>query len=168
MRSSRAFTLVELMVTVAVLAIILSIAVPSFSELIRANRAQTQAGLLLNSFNLARSEAIKRGAEVRVTALSDDDWHLGWRIWVDSNGNNTLDNGELIRVFPAWGGTDTLISTTTPPTTQVVFSAEGRLADLAAGANNNFDYEVEPSDCRYARTITINAVGRATTTPQGC
>lgn len=164
MRSSKGFTLVELIVTVAVLAIILSIAVPNFSELIRANRAQTQANLLLNAFNLARSEAIKRGAAVRVSALSNGDWHRGWRVWADSNGNGTFDNGEMLRLFPAWEGGETLTS----QVTQVIFSAEGRLTGVAVGANNNFAYDVGQNYCRYERIITINAVGRATVTPKEC
>jgi type IV fimbrial biogenesis protein FimT len=162
MHSSRAFTLVELMVTIAVLAVILSIAVPSFSNLILANRAQTQTNLLINAFNLARSEAIKRGTAVRVSALNNGNWHLGWRVWVDSNGNSTFDNGELLRLFPAWEGSNTLISLTT----QVVFSSAGRRTDV--GASNNFALSVGSSYCRYERVITVNAVGRATVTPRVC
>jgi type IV fimbrial biogenesis protein FimT len=152
------------MVTVAVLAITLSIAVPSFSGLIRTNRAQTQVNLLLNAFNLARSEAIKRGAAVRVSALSNGNWHLGWRVWVDSNGNSAFDNGELIRLFPAWEGGDTLTSLTT----QVIFSSEGRLTGVAVGTDNNFAYDMGQNYCRYERIITINAVGRATVKPKEC
>lgn len=164
MHSSRGFTLVELMVTIAVLAIILAIAVPGFSDLLRANRAQTQVNLLLNSFNLARSEAIKRGAAVRVSALSGLNWHLGWRVWVDSNGNNTFNDSELLRAFPALSGGDTLTSAEG----QVIFSADGRLTGVGAGNSNDFAYNVGSSYCRYERIITINAVGRATVKPKVC
>lgn len=164
MRPSRGFTLVELMVTLAVLAIIVSIAVPSFSELIRANRAQTQANLLLKSLNLARSEAIKRGVAVRVSALDNGNWHLGWRVWTDLNANGAFDNGEILRLFPAWGGGETLTS----QATEVIFTSGGRLAGVAAGGNNNFAYDVGQNYCKYERIISINAVGRATVTPKEC
>lgn len=58
------------MVTLAVLAIILSIAVPSFADLIRSNRAESQRATLVNSLNLARSEAIRRSALVRVNLIN--------------------------------------------------------------------------------------------------
>lgn len=164
MRSFKGFTLVELMITLAVLAIILGIALPNFSELMRANRAQTQANLLLKSLNLARSEAIKRGAAVRVSALSNGNWHLGWRVWSDSNGNGSFDNAELLRLSPAWSGTETLTSLVT----EVIFTSGGGLAGMAAGASNNFAFNVGDGYCRYERIITINAVGRATVTPKGC
>ena len=55
------FTLIELLVTVAVIAIVLTIGVPSFQQVIMTNRMATQANDLLGSMNLARSEAVKRG-----------------------------------------------------------------------------------------------------------
>lgn len=163
MRSSRGFTLVELMVTIAVLAVILSIALPNFSEMIRANRTQTQANLLLKSFNLARSEAIKRGAAVRVSALDNGNWHLGWRVWSDLNGNGSFDSAELLRISPAWDSSETLTSTAS----EIIFTSGGLLGGVAPGTSNNFDFNVE-GFCRYERIITINAVGRATITPKGC
>ena len=164
MQSSRGFTLIELMVTIAVLAVILSFAVPSFQDLIRSNRTQTQTNLLTNAFNLARSEAIKRGAAVRVSALNNGNWHQGWRVWVDSNGNNTFDDSELLRLFPAWTASNTLTS----QTSQVIFSSDGRLSGVTAGTDTNFSLNVGTSYCRYERIITINAVGRATVKRKEC
>ena len=58
------FTLVELIVTMAIAAIILTQAVPSFSTMISNNRLTTQTNDLVADINLARSEAIKRGLRV--------------------------------------------------------------------------------------------------------
>ncbi len=80
MRASRGFTLVELMVTVAVLAIILSIAFPNMRELIVNGRITTQTNELISSLSLARSEAIKRGLDVSVCAADGAGLASGWFI----------------------------------------------------------------------------------------
>ncbi len=65
------FTLIELMVTVAIAAVVLSIAVPSMNDLFRGARLSTQTDILIGSLQLARLEAVKRRATVSVcTAAS--------------------------------------------------------------------------------------------------
>ena len=60
------FTLLELMVTITVAAMVLTLGVPSFVDLVRNNRAATNVNELLTAFSIARSESIKRGANVSV------------------------------------------------------------------------------------------------------
>jgi type IV fimbrial biogenesis protein FimT len=164
MQRSLGFTLTELMVTVAVLAIVLSVAVPGFGNMIRQNRAETQSGVLLNAFNLARSEAIKRGGQIRVTSLSNGNWSSGWRVWADGNSNAALDAGELIRVFPSLAGSASLTSAVS----EVIFNGQGRLDSVAAGAAASFAYSMPNLECRYERIITINAMGRAAMSRKEC
>ncbi|TWI54328.1 type IV fimbrial biogenesis protein FimT [Pseudomonas duriflava] len=164
MRSVRGFTLVELLVTIAVLAIILAIAVPNFSTLIRQNRAQTQINLLVNALNLARSEAITRGTTVHVSSLNGGNWRQGWRVWIDINNDGVVANGKLLRAFPALEGANTLTSAVT----QVVFDSHGRLSGAVAGTNVEFAYNVGTGFCKYERIITINAVGRTAVRPKEC
>lgn len=61
-RRARGFTLVELMITIAVAAILAMIAVPSFQRLMLSNRLNTTANALVNAINLARLDAIKLNA----------------------------------------------------------------------------------------------------------
>jgi len=86
-RASRpsGFTLVELMVSLAVLAILLALAVPSFQNATLGARLSGYANDLLASTQLARSEAIKRNAPVTLcrstdgtTCATTGSWHVGW------------------------------------------------------------------------------------------
>ena len=100
------FTLIELMITLAIAAILLSIAAPSFSTMIQNNRITTQANQFIAAMTYARSEAVKRGVAIDITATSSDvNWDNGWTIAV-SGGGATL------KVFSALEGTSTLISAT--------------------------------------------------------
>jgi type IV fimbrial biogenesis protein FimT len=103
------FTLVELMITVAIVGIVASIGVPSFQEMLNQNRASSLANELATSLNLARSEAIKRGAQVSVcksgnvtasspTCSTAASWKDGWLIFVDKGTAGTFDNGSDTRL----------------------------------------------------------------------
>lgn len=90
----RAFTLVELMVTVAVLAVLLMIAVPAFDDVRLSSRLANYATALVAGTQLARSEAIKRNATVKVCASADGlncagdgHWEAGWIV---SSGSTVL------------------------------------------------------------------------------
>src|SRR5690606_34204013 len=79
---------IELLVTVAVVAILLAIAFPNFEGSMRRNRLATTTNELLGSVALARSEAIlnTRGAGICASAdglACGGDWDVGWRVWTD-------------------------------------------------------------------------------------
>ena len=95
MHLQRGVTLIELLVTISIGMVLLSIAAPSFQSFIAQNRVETASGQLMASLAFARSEAIKRGA--RVTLCKSDNastcggtgWEDGWIIFMDSNRNGT-------------------------------------------------------------------------------
>ena len=76
------FTLIELMIVVSVLAILFSLAFPSFSTAVVNSRLSSQANLLVSAINQARSEAIRRGQHVVVRKINAE-WENGWRVFVD-------------------------------------------------------------------------------------
>ena len=106
------FTLIELMFTVIVLAVLLAIGVPSFRDFLRNSRMAAQANDLLSAVNLARSEAVKRRAPVTLCAgtVADDcdddtDFADGWFVFVDLNDNGDVDAGEdVLRTHDAMPG----------------------------------------------------------------
>jgi len=97
------FTLVELMVTLSVLAILAAVALPSFQDTIRLNRVSTENNELIAALNLARTEAIKTRSFAELCASADGtacgvDWSQGWMVWSDINRNGALDAGtEVVR-----------------------------------------------------------------------
>ncbi len=91
--STSGFTLVELMVIIAMATILFTMAIPSFTSMVRNTRLATQANEFVSDLNLARSEAIKRGERVRVcksadgtTCTGDGAWTQGWIVEVEGSG----------------------------------------------------------------------------------
>ncbi|TNF61933.1 MAG: prepilin-type N-terminal cleavage/methylation domain-containing protein, partial [Burkholderiales bacterium] len=71
MRLQSGFTLIELMVTITVLAVLLGVGVPSFQATIQGNRITTAANDLVAALQYARSEAVRRGVNVTVCSSND-------------------------------------------------------------------------------------------------
>jgi len=102
-RPLRGFTLIELMVSLVVAAILLGVGVPSFQQFIKANRIKSEFGDLTEALNIARSEAAKKAAVVRVCARAGDlcsvnasDWSKGWIVFYDKDGDGVPDADEVL------------------------------------------------------------------------
>lgn len=110
------FTLIELVVTVAILAILASLAAPSFREILTAQRVRSTAYGIVSDLTLARSEALKRGADVTLTPAISTNWASGWNVKVVST----------TEVLSAQGGVGTGVVFTTSPAS-VTFDRNGRI-----------------------------------------
>lgn len=107
MPRSRGFTLIELMIVLAVLVVIASYGIPQFNQMIQNGRLSTQVNELQGLMQLARSEAVSNRVVTRVCGSTDqatcntNSWESGAIVFRDRNGDGDADADELVRVMPA-------------------------------------------------------------------
>lgn len=92
-RRPNGFTVIELLITIAVAAILMAIAVPSLMQVVRNLELTSITNTLLASINGARSEAMKRGGVAMVVPVkngSGDTWANGWYVFVDGKERDEL------------------------------------------------------------------------------
>lgn len=87
-RCQRGFTLIELIVTIAIAAMLMTLAAPSFVQFRRNSELRALTNTLLSAINAARSEALKTGKNAVVEPNFARDWASGWRVFIDLNHDN--------------------------------------------------------------------------------
>ena len=160
----RGFTLVELMVTIVLLAILLGIAVPSFSTIVRNNRLVAHANALVGTLNSARAEAIAQKRTVTVCGSDDGNscdatkWADGWMSFIDEAGDAAFDAADdtVLRVMDS-----------VPADVELGFSSGGAvrynsLGFAAAGSSGTFLF-CDPRGSRFARAVLVSPTGRVST-----
>ena len=132
----KGFTLIELMVAMAVMAVFVTVAVPAFQTLTMNNRLITQNNSLISSLNLARSEAAKRVVTVTVCASAnqtscsgDNRWEKGWILFSDVDAQGDIDVGtdEILQVGNGLQGENSLRTEVFPNAAQIQYNARGNL-----------------------------------------
>ncbi len=163
MHKQNGFSLIEVIVTMAIAAIVLTIGIPSFQSYIQNNRQTIAINELATALQLARNSAISRRVAVTLCkspdgtdcATGDDsgDWSQGWIIFADTDGDNILDDDEnILRVHGAIQGNVTL-SGDGNTNDSVAFSPRG----LLATANGTITY---CDDRGSASALVISRAGR--------
>lgn len=151
-------TLIELLVTLAILAILMTIALPSFRDFFSTNRVAAATSDFVTSLNLARSEAIRRGVQVTLLSTNGNgDWGGGWTMFVDTNRDEVLDAGEeRLRVANALTVPTTLYGNANF-TSFIAFLPSGRITNVAGGTFVACHNDVAGG----AKSITVSGTGRA-------
>lgn len=177
-RSENGFTLYELLITVLVIGVVLTLGIPNLSEFTANSRITTTANDLHSSFQLARSEAARAKAPVTICAsdspMADPpacnaNFNNGWIIFVDLNGSITVEPGEaVLRRHPA--PPSQLTITTNGGASYFGFAATGlgrgdvggnpavQTAVICDGRGN----VVAAGGSSAARFLVVTPIGRAT------
>jgi type IV fimbrial biogenesis protein FimT len=170
-RTSSGFTLAELMVVIAIMAILVTLAIPSFTVYTARAAVDSHLSELRAGIRLARHEALKRGRPVTICQSSnpmdespdcssgaEGGWASGWIIFLDRDGNQSLDGSDvLIRAQQAFQNSGGIFAGANDA---ITFLPSG----LAVDAQDTFTLypPLEESHASYdelTRRLCINATG---------
>ena len=174
------FTLMELIITLVIAAILVSLAVPNMRTFIQNGRISTQANDFVTDITYARSEAIKRGTNVALCASTSGtactsvagNWEIGHMIFADSDNSNTWSGSPTdtpLRFREAMGGTNNTLRGVPGP---LVFNSQGFLIWAGVGPipipPGALPYTFNLCDDRgtsRGRAITLNWTGQVRVLP---
>lgn len=163
--SMSGFTLLELMITIALVSIMIGIAIPSFRDITETQTLRAAAGSLHASLMQARAEAIKRNAEVRLRPASGQAWSDGWLIpglASPSSDTSPIHHERLsggVTVSATGGGS---------AVTSIIFRPSGRLKPASSSVQDIAFELVSTGGTSKKRCVRIALDGRATTKSGGC
>jgi type IV fimbrial biogenesis protein FimT len=169
---SAGFTLIEVIVVIAIAAILLSIAVPSFVSTTQRFRTLGEINSFAHDLQFARTEAIKQGASVSVctsadglTCLGVNTWHKGWIVFTDATESLTVDPANRLRIQPGWTNTDTLVADNA--VFSFTFSRGGYTVGLPGTGTVTTTLQTTPLNSAATQCLALIKTGRQQVLPAG-
>jgi type IV fimbrial biogenesis protein FimT len=169
-RREPGFTLIELMVTIFVGAILASIAIPAFQSFVMNDRDSAQINSLAYSFNYARSEAVKEDLPGGVTVCPSTGavcsgttaWAQGWIVYYTDASGNT----QILQTVPALAGNNTVTpSGAATAGTGITFLSSGMATGVAGTMTAPLQIKVcDQRGGSFARQVVVNQLGRVAAT----
>ena len=157
---NKGVTLIELLITIAIVGIFASIALPSFSKLIENNRISTATNELVANMMLARSEALKRGDTVTMCPSTDQDTcnatdpSLGWVVFLDCT-DSTDPNCQKV-IIKVGDGFDSVDVSTFD---EISFGFSGR----PTGGLQTLTVKGKQGNSELEKTVILSRIGRVRT-----
>lgn len=158
-------TLIELMVTLSILAILIMVAAPGVSQFIVSNRLTGQSNSLFGDLSRARSEAAARHTSISVcaaatsttcAAASGTSWSAGWLVFVDGNADGVLAaSTDILKYVPPLDGSPSVTSANFTKTGVITYRPYGGISPSSGG-----DLTFCVSGYASGRKISIAATGR--------
>ncbi|MGC1523998.1 MAG: GspH/FimT family pseudopilin [Steroidobacteraceae bacterium] len=163
-RRASGFTLMELLTTIAIAAIVVTIGIPSFRYVTNSNRIAGEVNGLLGDLQFARAEAIKEGQNVTVCVSAagascdgTSTWQSGWMVYSNPTGVITPVTTSILRIQPTFSGTDTFVAS--PATPAITFNREGYAVGIAgAGTLVSLHDSTDTSAWTRCLSITLNGM----------
>jgi type IV fimbrial biogenesis protein FimT len=170
MRRHTGFSITELMVVVAIIAILLGIGVPSYRYITNSYRMSAEVNGLLGDLQYARAEAIRQGQTVsacvsnnRTACTGGVNWANGWIVFSDPNNNQTAAAGSVLRVQGAFTGATPDTFNANNNVTAITYNREGFATTAAGFPNTTITLREQTSNSAYTRCLWITPVGMLTT-----
>jgi type IV fimbrial biogenesis protein FimT len=171
MKRQTGFTLTELMVVIAIVTILLTVGIPSFTYITNSYRMSAEVNSLLGDLQYTRAEAIKEGQYVTACASTDgatcsgtNTWQTGWIVYSNPNNNNAPAAGSVLRVqaaFTAPKTADTFIAS--GAISAITFNREGFAFTAAGFPNTTITLHERTANPVWTRCLWITPVGLMTT-----
>ena len=166
-KQQKGFTLTELMVVTAIVAILLGIAIPSYKYLTTSYRLSAEVNDLVGDLQFARGEALKEGTPVTACISADGatcggagNWALGWIVFSDTNNNQAVDAGErVLKVRSAFTGTTPDSFNASNNVSAVTYNREGFATTAAGFVTTTITAQDPTANNAYTRCLLVSPTG---------